>query len=80
MRFFKIPEKRMKRADKLIQKYGYWTASISFVPALGETLLVMLGIMRVDKTKVIVVMAIGKLIRYALITATFLGVSDHFGF
>ena len=80
LHFFKIPEKRMKRADKLIQKYGYWTASISFVPALGETLLIMLGIMRVDKTKVIIVMAIGKLIRYALITATYLGISEHLGF
>ena len=29
MRFFKIPEKRMKRADKLIQKYGYWTAAMA---------------------------------------------------
>ena len=80
LRFFKISEKRMKRADRMIQKYGYWAASISFVPALGEALLVMLGIMRVNKTKVIIVMALGKLIRYALITATYLGVSSYFGF
>ena len=80
LRFFKIPEKRMKRADRMIQKYGYWTAAISFVPALGEALLVMLGVMRVNRTKVIVVMALGKLIRYGLITATYLGISNYFGF
>ena len=75
-RFFKIPERRMKRADAMIQKYGFWTAGISFVPALGEALLVMLGVLRVSKPKVIVVMAIGKLIRYALITASYHGITS----
>lgn len=78
LRFFKIPEKRMKRADRMIQKYGYWTAAISFVPALGEALLVMLGVMRVNKTKVIIVMALGKLIRYGLITLSYLGITELF--
>ena len=67
-KFFKIPERRMRRADKMIQKYGYWTASISFVPVIGEVLLLTLGIMRVNKYKVIMVMAAGKLVRYAFIT------------
>lgn len=79
LHFFKIPEKRMKRADVFIQKYGYWTAGISFVPVIGETLLVMLGVLRVNRIKVIVVMALGKLIRYALITASFLGITEYFG-
>lgn len=75
-KFFKISDKRMKRADLLIQKYGYWTASISFVPAIGEALLVALGIMRVDKYKVFVVMLVGKLIRYIFVTASFLGIAS----
>ena len=77
-KLFKIPEKRMKRANILIQKYGYWTASISFVPLIGEALLVMLGVMRVDKYKVIAVMAAGKLIRYILITVSYTGLSAFF--
>lgn len=77
---FKIPEKRMKRADIMIQKYGYWTAGISFVPVIGEVLLLVLGIMRVNKYKVIAVMTAGKFIRYALITASYVGLSALFGF
>ena len=77
-KLFRIPDKRMKRADKLIQKYGYWTAGVSFVPVLGEALLVTLGVMRVDKYKVIAVMAAGKLIRYAFITASYTGLSSYF--
>lgn len=77
-KIFKISDKRMKRADIMIQKYGYWTAAISFVPAIGEVLLVVLGIMRVSRFKVITVMAIGKLVRYAFITASYIGVSGSF--
>lgn len=79
MKFFKIPEKRMKRADLMIQKYGYWTAGISFVPVIGEVLLVALGVMRVNKYKVIAVMALGKFIRYLLITSSYTGLSSYFG-
>ena len=79
-KLFKSPDKRMKRADIMIQKYGYWTAGISFVPLIGETLLVMLGVMRVDKYKVIAVMAAGKFIRYVFITISYTGLSGYFGF
>lgn len=79
-RFFKIPDKRMKRADIMIQKYGFWVAFISFVPVLGEALLVVLGVMRVNCYKVIFVMALGKFIRYMFITISYTGLSDYFGF
>ena len=77
-KFFKIPDRRMKRADKMIQKYGYWTSSISFVPVIGEVLLVSLGVMRVNKYKVVGVMALGKLVRYAFIAASYYGLSSLF--
>ena len=72
-RIFRIPDKRMKRANMLIQKYGYWTAMFSFVPAIGEVVLLVLGIMRVNKYKVI---AVGKFARYAFIAASFYGFSN----
>lgn len=79
-KFFKIPDKRMKRADLMIQKYGYWTAAISFVPLIGETLLVALGVMRVNRFKVIAVMTVGKFLRYAFIAASYTGLAGYFGF
>lgn len=79
-KFFKISDKKMKRADKLILKYGFWAASVSFVPIFGEALLVTLGVMRVDKYKVIAVMAAGKLVRYMLITASYTGLSGFLEF
>lgn len=79
-RVFNIPEKRMDRADAMIQKYGYWTAALSFVPFIGEALLVALGVMRVNVYKVVVVMAIGKFLRYLFITASYMGLAGCLGF
>ena len=78
--FFRIPDRRMRRADRLIDKYGYWTAFFSFVPAIGEVFLVALGIMRASKTKVFIMMALGKLLRYSLIVISAIGIAEFFGF
>lgn len=77
-KLLRIPDRRMKRADALIQKYGYWIASVSFLPGIGEVLLVALGVMRVNKYKVLAVMAVGKLIRYSFLTASYVGVTQLF--
>lgn len=74
--FFRISDKKMRRADRLIGKYGYWTAFFSFVPAIGEVVLIVLGFMRASKSRVFVVMAIGKLLRYSLITASAIGIAE----
>ena len=76
LRFFKISEERMKRADRIIQKYGFWAAGLSFLPAIGEVILILLGILRADKAKVIIVMAAGKLIRSALLSASYVGLAS----
>ena len=77
-KLFRISDRRMTRADLMIQKYGFWTASLSFVPMIGEALLVALGVMRVDKYKVIAVMAFGKFVRYVLVVASYYGVLNLF--
>ena len=75
-RVFSISDKKMERADSLIQKYGCWAAVLSFMPIIGEAILVALGIMRVDKYKVAIVMAIGKFARYAFVAISYYGISS----
>ena len=79
-KFFKVSDRRMKRADILIQKYGYWTAAFSFLPVLGEVFLLSLGVMRVNRMKVIVLMAAGKLFRYAFVVVSAIGIAKFFGY
>lgn len=78
--FFRISDKKMQRADRLIHKYGLWTAFFSFVPVIGEVLLISLGFMRADKTKVLLYMSLGKVIRYSIITISAIGLANFFGF
>ena len=78
-RLFRVSDKSMEKADRLIGKYGFWAAGLSFVPAVGEVILLVLGVMRADWLKVLVVMALGKFIRYAFITASYVGFSQLFG-
>lgn len=77
-RVFRISDKKMECADSLIQRYGYWAAVLSFMPIIGEAILVALGIMRVDKYKVSIVMAIGKFARYAFVAISYYGISRLF--
>ena len=78
-RLFRVSDKGMEKADRLIGKYGFWAAALSFLPAVGEVILLVLGVMRADWLKVLVVMALGKFIRYAFITASYVGLSQLFG-
>lgn len=79
-KFFKVPDRRMKRADMLIQKYGYWTAVFSFLPVIGEVFLLSLGVMRVNRYKVFALMATGKLFRYAFVVFSAMGIAKFFGY
>ena len=78
-RLFRVSDKGMEKADRLIGKYGFWAAALSFLPAVGEVILLVLGVMRADWLKVLVVMALGKFVRYAFITASYVGLSQLFG-
>lgn len=80
LRFFKVSDENMKKADAIVQKYGYWAAALSFAPFIGEVLVILLGMLRANPLKVIVVMALGKFLRYAFISASYLGIVEAMGF
>ena len=79
-RLFRVPEKRMRQADRIIQKYGFWASFLSFVPLVGTAILLTLGMMRVNPVKVTVVMMAGKFLRYLLVAASYTGFTGFFNF
>ena len=78
--FFTVPEKHITRADAIVQECGFLAAGLSLLPAIGEVLVIVLGMLRANTAKVIIVMALGKLARYAFITASYFGIAELFGF
>lgn len=67
-----IRKKQFLKSESLIQRYGFWTALISWMPVIGDPLLVVLGIYRVSFWKTMSLMVLGKVARYLVIFWTYL--------
>jgi membrane protein YqaA with SNARE-associated domain len=79
-RLFKVSDRRMRQADRLIQRYGFWASFFSFVPLIGTAILLTLGVMRVSWWRVTLVMMFGKFLRYLLVAISYTGFTEMFPF
>ena len=73
-KYMRIKHKQLERADRFIQKQGYWIAFFSFVPIIGGPILVALGLMRAPVCPVATSMTLGKMLRYIILVAATLGI------
>ncbi|WP_343634877.1 YqaA family protein [Fluviicola sp.] len=67
-----LGKKHLMRSEYLVQRYGFWTALLSWLPVIGDPLLVLLGIYRVSFWKTMALMSAGKIARYLVIFWTYL--------
>lgn len=70
-----VGKKQLIRSESLVQHYGFWTALFSWVPVIGDPLLVVLGIYRVSFWKTMTLMSIGKVVRYLVVFWAYLTVA-----
>lgn len=73
-KYFKVDQKQMDKATRFIHGKGAWMALFSFLPVIGDAILIVLGLMRANIWIVAVSMTAGKLLRYALLVAAALGI------
>lgn len=66
-RWFPFKEKNLARAQSWFQKYGVWSLLMAWLPIGGDALTFVAGIMRVRFPVFIVLTAIGKGTRYAIL-------------
>ena len=62
-----VTEAKLKRSTIQIQRYGSWLAFFSWVPIIGDPLVVALGYFRTPFFKVLPLLVIGKFLRYLII-------------
>jgi len=55
------------RAQAWFARYGIWSLLLSWVPIIGDPLTLVAGIMRVSIGQFLIFVAVGKVLRYALI-------------
>lgn len=72
-RYLRITEQEFEKARKWIKKKGAFAAFFSFIPVLGDALILCLGWMRANIWIVTGTMAFGKILRYGIIAAASLG-------
>ena len=67
-RWFKTSETALMRAEQLFSKYGLMSLLCAWVPLIGDPLTVIAGILRVPLYWFILLVTIGKLTRYIVIS------------
>lgn len=64
-RWFPVREEQLERSQRWFQRYGVWSLLLAWMPVGGDALTVIAGIMRVRLDLFILLVAIGKSVRYA---------------
>ena len=72
-KYLGVNEKAMEKATRMVHGKGASIAILSFLPVVGDAILVVLGLMKANVWVTGISMTIGKLGRYTIIVATTLG-------
>ena len=65
--WFPIKDATNARAQDWFARYGIWSLLLAWVPIVGDPLTLVAGIMRVPIGRFLIFVAVGKVLRYALI-------------
>lgn len=69
-KYLGVSEKHLERAEKFVHGKGSSIAFLSFLPVIGDAILVVLGLMHANVWIVSISMTLGKLARYGVLVAT----------
>lgn len=64
-------EKHRQQAVHLVQRFGYGSLLFSWLPIIGDPLCLVAGWLRMRQLPCLLLIALGKAIRYAVLTALF---------
>lgn len=77
-RFLRVKKEDLERGQRYVQKYGFWTGLLAWVPVIGELLTVALGYLRVNFPLTVLTVFVGKLVRYWFVVAAMQGAQSLF--
>lgn len=74
-KFFNITNEQLARAQHQFKKYGIISLCFAWVPIIGDPLTLVAGILRISLLWFLVLVTIGKLLRYILVSYTTLNLT-----
>jgi membrane protein YqaA with SNARE-associated domain len=73
IRKFKFSEQKILKWQNRLSKFGIWLGLISWVPFIGDPMLVLLGFFRVRFVPLALTVLAGKFLRYLILVLIYLG-------
>ena len=77
-RYLRVKPRALERGKRYVHKFGYWGGLLSWLPILGSLITIALGYLRVNLPLTILMLIIGKFLRYCLVIAATEGVQSFF--
>ena len=71
-RLFKVKRETLDRQKALIDRWGVWIALISWVPFIGDVIVIALGFYKTPAVPTLLLLLIGKLLRFIVWTLFFI--------
>lgn len=66
-RWFPVSKQQVETASRWFRRYGIWSLFLSWFPVIGDALTVVAGALRVNLLTFVVLVAIGKSLRYVVV-------------
>ena len=71
-KWFPISEDKMLKAQKIYQKYGFWSLLLSWVPIIGDPITLIAGLLKENFMRFLFIVSLAKIGRYIFIYLAFL--------
>tara|TARA_B100001750_G_scaffold247422_1_gene273122 strand:- start:1678 stop:2115 length:438 start_codon:yes stop_codon:yes gene_type:complete len=66
-KWFPVKEETLSKATNIYNKYGIWSLLLAWVPFIGDPLTIVAGVLRAHFRWFVVLVTIGKLLRYIVV-------------
>lgn len=73
-KWFPVSERQMLKAERIYQKYGYWSLLLSWVPIIGDPITLISGLLKEKFTRFLFMVSLAKIGRYLFVCWITLGV------
>lgn len=70
--------RRYKKAEKIVDKYGVYSMVLSWVPFIGDVIVLLGGVFKLPVIPSVIWMTIGKFLRYLIFALSVAGLLDYF--
>lgn len=72
-KWFPVSERNMLKAEKIYQKYGFWSLLLSWTPIIGDPITLIAGLMKENFWRFLFIVTFAKASRYLFIYWVYLG-------